>query len=109
MEIERFVWSGENQRVTLSAWTTGGPPHGSWKRNGVVIESDDPDFTITLELDQSEEDFLIRVPYTSRLSSHGHTSGIFTYVVTNRLTPVLLSKNITIDGMCLGSDGSIAS
>ena len=107
MEMERFVWFGEKQTVTLSAWTTGGPPHGIWKRNDVVIESDDPDFTITFELDQSEEDFLIRVPYTSRLTSHGPTSGIFTYEVTNRLTPVLLFRSITIDGMCLGSDESI--
>ena len=107
MEIERFVWFGKDQTVTLSAGTTGGPPHGIWKRNDVVIESDDDDFTITFELDQSEEDFLVRVPYTSRLTSHGPTSGIFTYEVTNRLTPVLLFKSIIIDGMCLGSDGSI--
>ena len=106
MELERGVWFGEDQTVTLSARTTGGPPSGVWKRNDVVVDSDDPDFTITFELDGSQKDYLIRVPYTSRLTSHGHTSGIFTYVVTNRLTPGLLSKSIAIDGMYLGSDGS---
>ena len=100
MEIESFVWFGEDQTVTLSAQTTGGPPHGIWKRNDVVIESDDRDFTITFELNKSRTDFLIRAPYTSRLTSHGPTQGIFTYEVTNRLTPRLFSKNIYIDGMC---------
>ena len=107
-ELESIVSSGEHQTMTLSARTVGGPPTGVWRRNDVVIESDDPDFTITFELDKSKEHFTSQVPYTSRLRSHGRTEGIFSYSVTNRVTPkVSLVENMIIEGMCTGSAGSI--
>ena len=84
--------------MTLSAKTTGGPPKGVWLKGGSKIEQDDPNFSITFELDQSIEDFEHLCPYTSRLRSHGPTSAKFSYLVTNKLTRGFLVKGIAIEG-----------
>ena len=98
--MESFVWTGRNQTFTYSARTIGGPPNGVWRRNGVVIESDNLDFTITFELDKNDENFLYKLPYTSRLRANGPTEGVFTYTVTNRVTPrIFTDSSMLIEGI----------
>ena len=98
LELESYVWTGRNQTMTLSAMTTGGPPSGVWRRDGVDIESDGLNITITFELDTSSEGFERLCPYTSRLRAHRPIGGLFSYLVTNRLTSRVLDDTIFIDG-----------
>ena len=91
-------WLNQNPKFTLITRTVGGPPDGVWKRDGQQLSAS-PCYEMKYDLDTSGLYFEYQVPYNATLLSKCRNPGIYTFLVTNRLTSRSFNKSITIEGM----------
>ena len=83
--------------VTLTGVTEGGPPTNyTWRRNGVVITDDDPEYSISIAVTANTNANRLASGYTSTLVTY--LPGDYQYSVTNRATATPLVSNATLGG-----------
>ena len=83
---------------TLAGHTTGGPPRGSWTRNGTTIHGNEASFSISLEYDTSNKNFAQEVSVLSILVVTGSFPGEYIYSAVNRAFSSHVFDSIFIDG-----------
>ena len=84
--------------------TEGGPPTTyTWRRNGVVITDDDPEYSISIAVTADTEANRQIAGYTSTLVTS--LPGDYQYSVTNRAMTAPLSDNLGVQGILLHREG----
>ena len=86
----------------LAGDTEGGPPETyTWTRNGAPI-TNGGSFSISIGVngvtDPSAYD---NSRYRSTLTVTGWLPGVYQYTVSNRATPIILTSNISIEGLLM--------
>ena len=109
MVLESFRFTGRIPTFTLFAKSIGGPPDARWERNGQIIRTDHPSFTMSYELNRLVHDYYRRAPYNFTLIAHGFLPGEYVFVVSNRRTDRVFRISAVVEGiysMFMGSAGN---
>ena len=85
---------------SLAGISRGGPPSYVWRKDGMVLVNS-TSFSVSIALTGSGSERFTESVYESVLTVTGRHPGVYSYSVSNRITPRHLTKTLNITGILM--------